>query len=169
MYIIGHKEFTMFPMLCFCHALFYRVFINSLILQEPCLLYTIFFTGSPWSLSHPGVFVQQLAQANHNENIVLALLWEFCGFPLKDKWWVKHFHVMMPSWDHYNDVIMSALASQITSLTIVYSTIYSDADQRKHQSSASLAFAQGIHQWPANSPHKGPATIKMFPFDDIIM
>ena len=47
---------------------------------------------------------------------------------------------------HYNDVIMSAIASQITSLTIVYSTVYSDADQRKHKSSASLAFVWGIHR-----------------------
>ena len=45
---------------------------------------------------------------------------------------------------HYNDVIMGAIASQITSLTIVYSIVYSDADQRKHQSSASLAFVRGI-------------------------
>ena len=48
--------------------------------------------------------------------------------------------------DHYDDVKMGAVASQITSLTIVYSTVYSDADQRKHQSSASLAFVQGIHR-----------------------
>ena len=41
---------------------------------------------------------------------------------------------------------MNALASQITSLTIVYSTVYLDADQRKHQSSASLAFVRGIHR-----------------------
>ena len=47
--------------------------------------------------------------------------------------------------DHYTDVIMTTIASQITSLTIVYSTVYSDADQRKHQSSASLAFVWGIH------------------------
>ena len=47
---------------------------------------------------------------------------------------------------HYNDVIMSSLASQITSLTIVYSTVYSRADQRKHQGSASLAFVRGIHR-----------------------
>ena len=46
---------------------------------------------------------------------------------------------------HYGDVIMGAIASQITSLTIVYSTVYSDADQRKHQSSASLAFVWRIH------------------------
>ena len=70
---------------------------------------------------------------------------------------------------HYNDVIMNSLASQITSLTIVYSTIYSGPDQRKHQSSAWLAFVRGIHQWPVNSPHKGPVTRKMFPFDDVIM
>ena len=70
---------------------------------------------------------------------------------------------------HYNDVIMSAMASQITSLTIVYSTVYSGTDQRKHQSSASLAFVRGIHRWPVNSPHKGPVTRKMFSFDDVIM
>ena len=64
---------------------------------------------------------------------------------------------------------MGAMASQITSLTIVYSTVYSDADQRKRQSSASLAFVWGIHQGPVNSPHKWPVTRKMFPFDDVIM
>ena len=70
---------------------------------------------------------------------------------------------------HYGDVIMGVIASQITSLTIVYSSVYSDADQRKHQSSASLAFVRGIHRGPVNSPHKWPATRKMFPFDDVIM
>ena len=72
------------------------------------------------------------------------------------------------SW-HYSDVIMGTIASQITSLTIVYSNVYSDADQRKHQSSASLAFVRGIHREPVNSPHKWPVTRKMFPFDDVIM
>ena len=43
---------------------------------------------------------------------------------------------------HYNDVIMGTLASHITSLMIVYATVYSDADQRKHQSSTSLAFVR---------------------------
>ena len=55
----------------------------------------------------------------------------------------------------YNDVIMSPMASQITSLTIVYSTVYSGADQKKHQSSASLVFMRGIHRWPVNCPTKG--------------
>ena len=70
---------------------------------------------------------------------------------------------------HYNDIIMVEMESQITSLTIVYSTVYSSADQRKHQSSASLAFVQGIHRWPVNSPHKWPVIQKMFSFDDVIM
>ena len=70
---------------------------------------------------------------------------------------------------HYCDVIIGAAASQITSLTIVYSIDYSDADQWKHQSSASLAFVRGIHRGPVNSPHKGPVTRKMFPMDDVIM
>ena len=61
------------------------------------------------------------------------------------------------------------MASEITSLTIVYSTVYSGADQRRHQSSASLAFVRGIHRRPVNSPHKWPVTRKMFPFDDVIM
>ena len=77
-----------------------------------------------------------------------------------------------PIWlflSHYGDVIMGAIASQITSLTIVYSTVYSDADQRKHQSAASLALVRGIHRGPVNSPHKWPVTRKMFPFDDFIM
>ena len=60
-------------------------------------------------------------------------------------WWCRN----MPSkinQNHYNDVIMGAKASQITSLTIVYSIVCSDADQRKHQSSALLAFVWVIHR-----------------------
>ena len=68
---------------------------------------------------------------------------------------------------HCGDAIMGTMASHITSLTVVYSTIYSGADQRKHQSYASLAFVRGIHRGPVNSPHKWPVTRKMFPFDDV--
>ena len=64
-------------------------------------------------------------------------------------------------WQHYYDAIMGAMACQITSLTIVYSTVYSDADQSKHQSSASLAFVLEIHRGPVNFPHKWPLTRKM--------
>ena len=70
---------------------------------------------------------------------------------------------------HQSDVIISTMVSQITSLTIVYSTIRSSRDQRKHQSSASLALVRRIHRWPANSPHKEPVTRKMLQFDDVIM
>ena len=71
---------------------------------------------------------------------------------------------------------MGPIASQNTSLRIVYLTVYSDADQRKHKSSASLAFVGGgggggggIHRGPMNSPHKWPVTRKMVAFDDVIM
>ena len=63
----------------------------------------------------------------------------------------------------YCDVIMGTMASQMTRVTIVYSTVYSGTDHRKYQSFASLAFVRGIHRWPGNSPHKGPVTGKMFP------
>ena len=64
---------------------------------------------------------------------------------------------------------MGAIASQITSLTIVHPLVYSDTDERKHKKSASLAFVRVFHQVPVNSPHKWPVTRKMFPFDDVIM
>ena len=80
--------------------------------------------------------------------------------------WLARLHDRTP---HYNDVIMGAIAPQITSPTIVYSSVYSGADQKKHQSSASVAFVWGIHRWPVDSPHKWPVTWKMFPFDDVIM
>ena len=64
---------------------------------------------------------------------------------------------------------MGTIASQITSLTMVYSIVDSGADQRKYQSSVSLAFVREIYRWPVNSPHKWPVTREIFPFDDTIM
>ena len=58
---------------------------------------------------------------------------------------------------------MTMIASQITSLTVVYSTVYSDADQRKHQSSASLAFVWGIHRDRWIPRTKGQLRGKCFP------
>ena len=69
---------------------------------------------------------------------------------------------------HYNDVIMEAIASQITSLSIVYSTVCSGTD-KKRQSSPSLAFVSEIHRWQVNSPHNGPVTLKMLPFDNVVI
>ena len=94
-------------------------------------------------------------------------------FCLPQGWWSTTWDVSVSrdeeKMQHYNDVIMNTIASQITSSTIVYSAVYSGADQRKYQSSLSLAFVWGIHRWPVNCPHKGSVTRKMFPFDDVIM
>ena len=96
---------------------------------------------------------------------ICLMHWWICETPLlgyhqAHHWWLQNY---------YTEVIMSLMASHITSLTTVYSIFYSDADQRKHQSSASLAFVWGIHRGPVNSPHKWPVTRKMLPFDDVIM
>ena len=64
---------------------------------------------------------------------------------------------------------MSAMTSHNTGVSIDYLTGCSGADQRKHESSAWLAFVRRIHRWAVKSPHKGPITRKMFPFDDVIM
>ena len=109
-------------------------------------------------------------------------LHSFIRFGLPDwcNWqWGKQDNLLLTTWwlymwcwqvkSTYSDVIMSTVASQITSLMIVYSTTHSGADPREHQSSASLAFVREIHRGPVNSPHKRPVTWKMFPVDDIIM
>ena len=80
----------------------------------------------------------------HMGILILTFIHKFLIFQ------VLHINVI-----HYNNVIMSAMASQITSLTIVYSTVYSGEDQRKYQSSASLVYVWGIHRWPMNSRTNG--------------
>ena len=70
---------------------------------------------------------------------------------------------------HFQGIIISSMASKKNSVLVVYLIVCSGADQRKHQSSMSLAFVKGIHCWLVNSPHNGPVMWKMFPFDDVIM
>ena len=70
---------------------------------------------------------------------------------------------------HYSDAIMSAMASQITGVFSVYSTVCPGANQGKHQSSASLAFVRGMHQGTVDSRYKRAVTRKMFPFDNAII
>ena len=72
-------------------------------------------------------------------------------------------------WDHYSDVTMSGMASEITGISTVCPTVCSGAHQRQHQSSASLPFVRGIHRWPMDSPHTGPISQNLFPFDNVIM
>ena len=74
-----------------------------------------------------------------------------------------------PESRHYSDDIKVAMASQITDVSIVHLIIRSGADQRKHQSSALVAFVRGIHRVSVNSPHKGPVTRKILLFDDVII
>ena len=100
--------------------------------------------------------------------------WSFVMYQQKFRWWLNIpsaaiFDKISPAILYYSDVIMSVMASQITSVLIVYSTAFSGEDQGKHQGSTSPAFVRGIHRWPVNSMHKGPITRKIFPFDDIIM
>ena len=70
---------------------------------------------------------------------------------------------------NYSDVIMDTVASQIPSLTIVYSFVYSDADQKNIKAPRHWPLCGEIHRGPVNSPHKWPVTWKMFPFHDVIM
>ena len=122
--------------------------------------------------------MHELVHANntnkHQSSASLVIWMENIMVTTNDQWGGKCFQINheVIMWStmlihHYCDVIMAAMASQITSLTIVYSTVYSVLDQRKHQNSASLAFVWGIQWWPVNSSHKRQATRKMFPFDDV--
>ena len=90
-----------------------------------------------------------------------SVMLTFSGDQLWNHWFDTHSSLQ---WRHNEQ-----WASQITSLTNVYSTVYSGPDQTNHQSSASLAFVRGIHRGPVNSPHKWPVTRKMLSFDDVIM
>ena len=117
-------------------------------------------TWESWCIKSPVVdcLFNRFMQADIKENIKVLCYWHFVQ---GSRWCPVH--------SDYGDVIMTTIASQITSLTIVYPTFYSGADQSKHQSSASLAFVWGIHRGPVNSPHKRPVTRKIFPVDDVIM
>ena len=103
-------------------------------------------------------------QANTNENIAFLHYCALCeekppvtgGFPSPRVQWLQWRHNGRDSVSNHQ-------------FAIVYSTVYSGVDHRKHQSPASLAFVRGIHRGPVNSPHKWPVTRTLFPFDDVIM
>ena len=85
----------------------------------------------------------------------------FSGNDIQHKYLLKKINCL------YSDVTVSGMASQITGISTVCSMVCSY--QRKHKNSASLALVSGIHRWPVYSTHKRPVTLKMFPFDDVIM
>ena len=64
---------------------------------------------------------------------------------------------------------MSVMASQVTSLMIIYSTVYSGTDEKNIKLRVTGLCVRGIHRWPVDSSHKGPVMRKMFPFDDVTM
>ena len=86
-----------------------------------------------------------------------------CGSVMQTK---SHLRKLLYMQDTH---MLITIASQITDISIIYSTVCSGADQGKIQSSASLAFVRGIHRWPVISPQKGSVTRKMFPFEGVIM
>ena len=156
-------------------------------LPEPTLAYCLldpFRNNLHWN-SNRNTWIRLGANFNDiwiHENVIENVICKITVILIRPQWVKAVFH---------NDVIMSAVASQITSVSIVCSTVYSSADRRKHQSSASLTFVRGIHRrpmdsphkgpvtqkmlvrgihrWPLNSPHKRPVTREMFPFDNVIM
>ena len=123
-----------------------------------CFIDSLKEMSSLWLCFH---VKQYLLSKRHNSASSITLETETLGFR-------NEHHSFNTTW-HYGDVMMRVMASQITSLTIVYSTVYSCVDQRKHQSSASLAFVKGIRRWPVISQRKGPVSRKMFPLDEVIM
>ena len=118
--------------------------------------------GNGWVLSsHTLLGMLLLIHAGVKVNIVMTSLigrvhtWT-------DHWnYPYRYRSEMPS-RHYCDVIMGAMAPQITSLTVVYSTVYSSPDKKKHQSSASLAFVWVIHWWPVNSPYSNAENVSIW-------
>ena len=144
-------------------------------LKQKCLVDEVFVTGYIRSYQ---LFIDFLIQSYVKKKLstwqhfclseyMPLILHRVCAFLVFLVWfgcdWVRSHH------SHYNDFIMSVMASQIPSYLIVNLSACSGTDKRKHQSSTSLGFVWWIHRWTVNSPHKGPVTQKMFPFDDVIM
>ena len=116
--------------------------------------------------SRPGYWSHILA---NGADLVVSVLWCQNTFTYTQCSGCYVNNIFMINHLHYDDVTMSKMASEITSVSIVYWNICSNVDQRKRQSSASLAFGGAIHRWPGNYSHKGPVTRKIFPFDDVLM
>ena len=137
---------------------------SALSVRSPVYNHIILRTWHRIHLTKKFALTSQVLRASGQVSSIRGMCWSACAKSTE----TLRCRISGKIW-HYNDVIMNATASQITSLTIVYSTVYSGIGQRKQQSSASLSFVLGIHRWPVNSPHKGSVTRKMSPFDDVFM
>ena len=110
-----------------------------------------------WRMKCPCIFNRNVE--NHMEHATKYCYRAIIESPIRYSFWPCVYGIADLDQPHYNDVIMGAMASQITSLTVVYSIVYSTADQRKHQSSASLAFVRGIHIPGTNGQQRGNVSI----------
>ena len=120
-----------------------------------CFMASLLVYDRDRQIQHKYVFVSNVVHWPRENSITGILLHLHCTMEIQCR--------------NYNDVIIITIASQIFSVSIIYSTVCSGADQIKNQSPASLASVKGIHRWPVNSPHKWLVTWKTFPFDDVIM
>ena len=126
----------------------------------------MYLVRGPWNIHSPIVCLLSYLGLNLSlldskiySPIYLMVISQILGLQILFTLWVDigtggNDYLTLIHWNtcaHYNDVTMSVMASEITSITIVYSTVYSGPHQRKHQSSASLAFVRGIHQWPVTN------------------
>ena len=142
------------------YRIYIRPFRSFIDLNWKCYLFLKNMTEC-WYFSK-SLCIPQMYHKNMEKFGIIFLQWNLEGQSLL--WDIDECYRF-----HYSDVIMAAMASQITSLAIVYLTVYLGTDQRKHQSSMSLAFVWGIHEWEVNCLHKWPVTQKLYPFDDVIM
>ena len=122
---------------------------------------------SPHLTSYPNEYSWYLnfADGDYIPQTMVSFIIKFDGGYLQ---MMQNRHMFSNTY-HYDDVTTCVMASEITGVSIVCSTVRSGADLRKHQSSTWLVRVRGIHRWPVDSPHKWLVTPKMFPFGDIIM
>ena len=126
-------------------------------------------SSAKWRPSGLGLnVINMICRDRKGKLIQFVWLWFRCDetFPVPVKWFncINSFTPGTLQWRHNEHDGVSNHQPYDCLLNL-----YSGADQRKHRSSASLAFVRGIHRGPVNSPHKWPVTRKMFPFDDVIM
>ena len=110
---------------------------------------------SMWSKLCKSVVLFRGSVISRNKCLVYLSFWGNCGWHISNHV-IQYFNMVLLFLQRYGDVTISAKASQITNIsTVFFSAVCSGVQQRKHQSSASVAFVRGIHRRPVDSPHKG--------------
>ena len=137
---------------------------------------SVFESGKSFSIFHKFHFVRQVPESQPDKSLAKSTSNVSAGVHIrnglvkvKDTPHMNNNQPMAVILCHYDDVIMSAIASQITSLKIVYSTIYSDVDQRKTSKIRVTGLCVGNSPVTGEFPAQMASNWKMFPFDDVIM